>query len=100
MASSADDLILGFKAQVGKSAIDLNPFMTPCPWNEQKFLQMTEEEERNKIKIGILQESINLPLSDATKRAIKKSEQKLRELGYLVVPFFLTDEVWQQARDY
>ena len=61
---------------------------------------MTEEEGRNLIKIGILQESINLPLSDASKRAIKITEQKLRELGYLVVPFFLTDEVWQQARDF
>ena len=74
--------------------------MTPSPWNESKFLEMTEEEGRDKIKIGILQESINLPLSDATKRAIKITENKLRELGYLVVPFFLTDEVWQQARDF
>ena len=61
---------------------------------------MVGEEGRNQIKIGILQESISLPLSDATKRAIKITELKLRELGYLVVPFFLTDEVWQQARDF
>eukprot|EP00356_Strombidium_inclinatum_P009668 CAMPEP_0170507964 /NCGR_PEP_ID=MMETSP0208-20121228/60730_1 /TAXON_ID=197538 /ORGANISM="Strombidium inclinatum, Strain S3" /LENGTH=125 /DNA_ID=CAMNT_0010790537 /DNA_START=132 /DNA_END=506 /DNA_ORIENTATION=+ len=34
------------------------------------------------------------------KRAMKETERHLRELGYKVVPFFLTDEVWDQGRDY
>ena len=74
IGNSPDDCILGFKAQVNASATDVNPFMTPCPWNDEKFLLMTEEEGRNRIKVGILQESISLPLSDATKRAIKITE--------------------------
>jgi len=48
----------------------------------------------------MLQESPFLPLSDSTKRAMKETERHLKELGYKVVPFFLTDEVWDQGRDY
>ena len=34
------------------------------------------------------------------KRAMKETERRLRELGYEVVPFFLTDDVWNQGRDF
>ena len=30
---------------------------------------------------------------------MKQTEQALRELGYNVVPFFFTDEVWDVGRD-
>ena len=34
------------------------------------------------------------------KRAMKETERRLREMGYEVVPFFLTDDVWNQGRDF
>ena len=37
--------------------------------------------------------------SDAVRRAVKETERALRELGYNVVPFFLTDEVWDLGRE-
>ena len=40
-----------------------------------------------------------MPTSDAVRRAIKETEKALRELGYNVVPFFLTDEVWDLGRE-
>lgn len=54
----------------------------------------------SKTKVGILQESPFLPVSDATRRAVKETERALKTIGYNVVPFFLTNEVWDQARDY
>ena len=40
-----------------------------------------------------------MPTSDAVRRAVKETEKALRELGYNVVPFFLTDEVWDLGRE-
>ena len=34
------------------------------------------------------------------KRSISITEQELKKLGYDVVPFFLTHDVWNSARDY
>ena len=48
----------------------------------------------------MLQESPFQPYSDCMKRAMKETERRLRELGYEVVPFFLTDDVWDQGRDF
>ena len=51
------------------------------------------------VKIGILEESPFLPCTEPVKRAINIVKKGLREMGYNVVPFFLTDEVWDNARD-
>jgi hypothetical protein len=65
-----------------------------------KYLGIQDPDEVQQVKIGILQESPFLPLSDSVKRAIKQTERSLKDMGYYVVPFFLTDEVWAQARQY
>jgi len=52
-------------------------------------------DENTKIKIGMLQESPFLPSGSAVKRAMYQTEMTLRKQGYDVVPFFLTDEVWE-----
>lgn len=65
-----------------------------------KYVDIQDPEEVELVKIGILQESPFLPLSDSVKRAIKQTERALKDMGYKVVPFFLTDEVWAQARQY
>ena len=41
-----------------------------------------------------------MPLSVPMQRAMKETDRKLRQLGYDVVPFFLTDDVWDQQRDF
>ena len=41
-----------------------------------------------------------MPVSESVKRAMAETEQTLKQLGYKVVPFFLTNEVWDNARDY
>jgi hypothetical protein len=65
-----------------------------------KYVGIQDPDEVQEVKIGILQESPFLPLSDSVKRAIKQTERALKDMGYYVVPFFLTDEVWAQARQY
>jgi Asp-tRNA(Asn)/Glu-tRNA(Gln) amidotransferase A subunit family amidase len=51
------------------------------------------------VKIGILQESEHIPYSLSVVRALSETEANLRQLGYEIVPFILTKEVWDQARD-
>jgi hypothetical protein len=43
----------------------------------------------------MLQESSLLPISDSIKRAMKLTSKALKEIGYNVVPYFLTDDVWE-----
>jgi hypothetical protein len=78
----------------------LDPFQPPSPWQSEKYLGIQDPDEVQQVKIGILQESPFLPLSDSVKRAIKQTERALKDMGYYVVPFFLTDEVWEQGRKY
>ena len=124
IAATVDDCLLAFKVQCSDKSNHLDPLQTPSVFDEKLFNSVYkkmedaeeavegdmeqaeggdgEEEEEvdlSKIKIGILQESPLAPLSDATKRAMKQTERALKELGYQVVPFFLTDEVWEQSRD-
>jgi len=40
-----------------------------------------------------------MPCSAAVKRAMKMTEKAFTDLGYECVPFFLTKEVWDEARD-
>lgn len=40
-----------------------------------------------------------MPFSESVKRSIAITEKALRTRGFQVVPFFLTDEVWAEARD-
>jgi len=99
IAQSIDDCILGLKVQLDSKAHEFDPLQPPQTWNQAKFEMASGEETIGQIKIGILQESPFLPVSDAVRRAMKETERSLKELGYLVVPYFLTDEVWKQGMD-
>jgi hypothetical protein len=53
-----------------------------------------------KLKIGILKESSFLPCSDSVKRAMKIAEKAARDLGYDVVEFSYSQDVWRWSMDY
>lgn len=40
-----------------------------------------------------------MPVSDSVKRAMKLSEDSLKELGYEVVPFVISKEMWKEFRE-
>ena len=102
IASCVDDCILAFKAQEDIEISQKDPFQSSHVWNEEMFQEILTPggDENQKIKIGMLQESPFLPSGSAVKRAMYQTEMTLRKQGYDVVPFFLTDEVWEQARDF
>lgn len=51
-----------------------------------------------KIKIGVLDYSSLLDVSDAVKRAMKMSEDALRKIGYDVVPVKFDQKIFDKAR--
>lgn len=68
--------------------------------DELVYNSLLNAQDRKKIKIGILQESSHLPYSDTVKRAIAMTEKALLNLGFSIVPFFLTQDVWNSAREF
>lgn len=70
IGGSVDDLILGMKVQCDEQINVYDPTCLPCPWNESKFLDIMQASDRQSIKIGILQESDHLQVSESVKRAL------------------------------
>lgn len=68
--------------------------------NENLYLDIFSQNDLFTIKIGILQESSHLPYSETVKRAIESTEAAVKQLGFNIVPFFLTQDVWDSARDF
>ena len=99
MGQSVEDCIVGFKV-MANPAHQKDPFQAPSQWNDLDFIcAQSDQNPVDHVKIGILEESPFLPCTEAVKRAMKITKQALKDLGYNVVPFFLTDEVWDNARD-
>lgn len=56
-------------------------------------------QDKSKIKVGILKETPFLPVSKSTLRAMEITEKALKEEGYDVVPFDITPDEYSLARD-
>ena len=52
------------------------------------------QEDKSKIKVGILKETPFLPVSKSTLRAMDIAEKALIEEGYDVVKFDITEDEW------
>lgn len=94
IGTSVSDCVLGTKVQLDADVQFADPNLKPSEWNEDAFLAAQDVSDI-KPKIGILQDSPFLPTGAAVKRAVYYAEFTLKRLGYEVVPFFLTDEVWR-----
>lgn len=92
--------MLGQQALSSQEASNLDSFQAPTSFNFSVYESILNSQDRRQIKIGILQESSHLPYSDAVKRAIGVAEKGIRDLGFTPVPFFLTEDVWTQAREF
>lgn len=57
------------------------------------------QEDKSKIKVGILKETPFLPVSNSTLRAMDLTEKALIEEGYDVVKFEITADEYSLARD-
>ena len=57
------------------------------------------QEDKSKIKVGILKETPFLPVSNSTLRAMDLTEKALIEEGYIVVKFEITADEYSLARD-
>ena len=100
VGSTAEDCVSGFRALCSEPKDSISPDYLKVKMNEELYLDIISSDSPSTIKVGILQESSHLPYSDAVKRAISLTEEACKKLGFEVVPFFLTDEVWNTARDY
>ena len=98
LGTTIQDLISGAKILFDPAIHMIDSQVAPVPWLEDRFSQVQEEPQN--IKIGMLEESKFLPLSESAKRAMKMTEDALKELGYQVVPFSLDEMTWRQANDF
>jgi Asp-tRNA(Asn)/Glu-tRNA(Gln) amidotransferase A subunit family amidase len=98
MGTTVSDLITGMKIFTDANIHHYDPFIAPSPWRDQEFLEV--QNNKNKIKIGVLQESGFLPCSNSVKRAMKLTEKALQDLGYEVVPFVIPEKSWDDSRNY
>jgi len=57
------------------------------------------QEDKSKIKVGILKETPFLPVSNSTLRAMDLTEKALIDEGYDVVKFEITADEYSLARD-
>jgi hypothetical protein len=100
MGTTVDDCVEGFKALCTSRAARLDSFQAPSALDELVYNSLLNAPDRRQLKIGILQESSHLPYSDSVKRAIAITEKALVNLGFTLVPFFLTQDVWDSAREF
>ena len=56
--------------------------------------------DTKKIKIGILNESSHIPVSQSVKRAMLIAEKALGDIGYQIVRFNIDDEFWTKGREF
>lgn len=98
MGASVDDLVTGMICQLDPKIHMLDPYCPPSPWRDSEYQEV--QNDKAKMKIGILAESKLFPCSEAVRRAMKIAEKKLIELGYDVVQVSFTDEEWRQGSDY
>jgi hypothetical protein len=100
IGSSVEDCVTGFKALCQEPKDSINPEYLKVKMDEIIYLETIGSTHPSSFKVGILQESSHMPFSDSVKRAIFLAENACKSLGFEIVPFFLTDDVWDTARDY
>lgn len=97
MGWTCSDLTACMKVSLDKNIHLLDPAIPPTPWNQAAFDDVSTN--RSQHRIGILAENENLPISNGIKRALKITEQALRDLGYEVVEVKLDRSVWKAYMD-
>mmetsp|Transcript_16028 Transcript_16028/g.24875 ORF Transcript_16028/g.24875 Transcript_16028/m.24875 type:complete len:479 (+) Transcript_16028:495-1931(+) len=101
MAKSIDDLVVGMRVQSNPTIHHLDPFTGPCPWNSETFtsVQKSGGEGSPKIKVGLHYGNTMMPVSKSVRRALDLAKDKLTDLGYEVVPFEITEDMYKNCRD-
>ena len=97
MGTTVNDLVVGMIAHADKDTHKRDPFTAPCPWDNQKFLEV--QKDPTKKKIGVLKESPHLKVSDAVQRAMRVTERALIEHGYQIEYISFDDEIWRDSRE-
>ena len=81
LAHSVRDCIEFFKIQcVDDAHLKGDPFRAPVPFRQDIFDGMNQDKSR--IKVGILKETPFLPVSKSTSRALEIAEKALVAEGY------------------
>ena len=98
MGKSVDDLIVGMKVQLDGEIHKFDPLTAPSPFKQHEFDQVSTDPK--KIKIGILNESSLIPVSQSVKRAMVIAEKALGDLGYQIVQFNIDEDFWTRGREF
>ena len=97
MGMTVDDLVVGMIAQAEKNCHFKDPFTAPCPWQQQKYLDIQKSPKTKKV--GILQQSPLLNVSTSVTRAMHFAERALIEHGYQIEYISLDDDIWRESRE-
>lgn len=73
--------------------------MPPIPFKHANMEHMMNPYNIKKTKIGILDYSTFLGVSDSVKRAMKMTKDALEKIGYKTVPIKLPQSFYDDVRD-
>lgn len=99
MGTSVDDLITAMEVLADPKVNYYDPFCAPVKWDSSKIEQVLDPANAKNIKIGILRESSFMPVSLSTTRAIKMTEDALKEFGCQVEEVSFSSDVFMEASD-
>jgi len=97
MGASVDDMIIQSEVIFHPKVHYHDPFRTPMPMDHTKLEYMQNPQNFKKIKIGIIDYSDFLDVSDSVKRAMNEAKDALIKVGYEVVPFKFEKHIWEGA---
>lgn len=98
MGISTQDLAIQAKILYAPDVQYFDPLKCPVPFKQEDMDYVMNPANFKKIKIGILDYSSFLGVSDSVKRAMKMAEQALKKIGYDVVPIKFEQKVFSDAR--
>ena len=96
LGKTAGDLEIGMKICCDPNLHLMDPLTTPMPFNEENFSRIQNPQG---MKVGMVTLDPFMPVTNSVKRALKMTEQALKEMGYEVVPFLITADEWRNYRD-
>jgi fatty acid amide hydrolase len=95
LGKSVNDLKLAMESLVNENLYKRDSSLAPVPFDTIKFDQTL----RKKLRIGYFEDTPLLNTSEAVKRSLRLTKQKLEALGHEVIPFPLSLQETQEYQD-
>ena len=86
LGGTVEDLVLQSKVLFAHDVHLYEPLRSPLPYKQEDMDYVMDKQNFKKIKVGMLDYSSFMGVSESVKRAMKMTEQALKNIGYDVVP--------------